>query len=346
VKNGAGMVFWPFYGLNAIGNMVLGQGYQVKMSVYHTLDVTGLACVPEATPIAIPAGWSIIGYLMQSPHNIEMMMSNMVSNVIIVKSGTGTVYWPYWGLNAIGNMLPGQGYQIDMSVPSTLIYPPNGPTETAKLESFFGTEHYTGLINTGNNMTLGIPESAWVDMPQTGDEVGIFNASGVLIGSGVYTGTMIAITLWGDDFVTPGQEGISDGQPFMFRLWNHITGEEQELVVASWLEGTGSYAQNGISVVEKFASYSPETDAFTLYQNTPNPFRLSTEIKFYLPSSSYVTLEVFNALGELTDVLVSAQMDKGLHSLTFGGENYVSGVYFYRITTDGYTSTKTMNVIR
>jgi hypothetical protein len=236
-------------------------------------------------------------------------------------------------------MLPGQGYQIDLTSPATFTYPANGPAQTAKLEVLPGTQ-YTGLVNTGSNMTVGIPESAWADMPLTGDEVGIFNANGELIGSGVYSGTMMAVTVWGDDQITPAQECISTGQSFTFRLWNHITGEEQVLTVASWLEGEGVYTDNGISVVEKFATTVPVTDSWILYQNTPNPFRESTEIRFYLPESGHVTLEVFNALGERTEVLLSGHMDSGLHSLIMTGENYVSGVYFYRLITEGFTATK------
>ena len=77
-----------------------------------------------------------------------------------------------------------------------------------------------------------------------------------------------------------------------------------------------------------------------------SPFSNSTEIKFYLPVHSNAKLEIFNVLGELMEVLVSDELDKGTYTVNFGGINYISGVYFYRLTTDTYTATKTMNIIR
>ncbi|MEA3445639.1 MAG: PKD domain-containing protein, partial [Bacteroidota bacterium] len=64
-KNGVGQVFWPMFGINAIGNIVIGKGYQLKLSgtFNHYLTVTGFAVVPENVVLSFPAGWSIIGYL-------------------------------------------------------------------------------------------------------------------------------------------------------------------------------------------------------------------------------------------------------------------------------------------
>ena len=51
------------------------------------------------------------------------MMESIADNLIIVKDQDGSVYWPSYNLNSIGNMLPGKGYQIKMINPDTLIYP-------------------------------------------------------------------------------------------------------------------------------------------------------------------------------------------------------------------------------
>jgi hypothetical protein len=317
------------------------------MLYQHYLDIVGLACVPEASPMNIPVGWSIIGYLRQSPASIETMLSSIVSNIIIVKNGAGAVYWPFYTVNGIGNMNPGEGYQVKLTIAQVFFYPPNGPAQTAKLDQSINTLHYTGLLNTGNNMTVGVPLSAWAILPQTGDELGIFNTRAELIGSNVYIGKTIAVTVWGDDVVTTDEtEGITDGEMYTFRLWNHITGEEQQLIVESWSEGNEYFESNAIAVVEKFLAPVTVTDNFILFQNIPNPFSNSTEIKFYLPVHSNAKLEIFNVLGELMEVLVSDELDKGTYTVNFGGINYISGVYFYRLTTDTYTATKTMNIIR
>ncbi|MCX6257473.1 MAG: hypothetical protein NTW49_06195 [Bacteroidia bacterium] len=125
VKSGDGLVFWPQYGVNNIINLVIGKGYQIKMTSSQVLPVTGPDVVPEDTPIPLPAGWSIIGYLRQNPGLIANIMSQATNNLIIVKNGSGNVFWPQFSLNNIINMNPGEGYQLKMTSAFVLTYPAN-----------------------------------------------------------------------------------------------------------------------------------------------------------------------------------------------------------------------------
>ncbi len=70
---------------------------------------------------------------------------------------------------------------------------------------------------------------------------------------------------------------------------------------------------------------------FTLEQNYPNPFNPSTNIQFALSQSSFVALEVFNALGERIDVLVSKELNTGSYEVNFNSRGLTSGVYFYKM---------------
>lgn len=125
VKDGDGSVYWPQFGVNAIGSMIIGKGYQIKMIDAQTLAVSGTAVAPESTPISINQGWGIIGYLRQTATSAVTMMSPIVANIDIMKNGAGQVYWPQFGVNAIGDMMPGQGYQIKLSSAQVLTYPAN-----------------------------------------------------------------------------------------------------------------------------------------------------------------------------------------------------------------------------
>ncbi|MCX6258751.1 MAG: SprB repeat-containing protein [Bacteroidia bacterium] len=125
VKDGLGNPYWPAYNVNNIGDMQIGKGYQVRMLTAQFLTITGHAIVPETNPINIPSGWSILGYLRQSPALVVTMMSQIVSALSIMKDGDGNVYWPQYGVNNIVNMQPGKGYQIKVASTCTLTYPPN-----------------------------------------------------------------------------------------------------------------------------------------------------------------------------------------------------------------------------
>ncbi len=71
--------------------------------------------------------------------------------------------------------------------------------------------------------------------------------------------------------------------------------------------------------------------AFALYQNYPNPFNPATRIRFDLPATSHVRLEVYNALGQLVEALLDEDRPAGQHEVAFSSTRLASGVYFYRI---------------
>lgn len=125
VKDELGSVYWPQFSLNAIGSLIIGEGYQVKTTQATNLTVQGVPVQPEATSILLNAGWNILGYLRQSSANIELMLSPIVNDITIVKNSIGNIYWPIWSVNNIGTMQAGEGYQIKMSNSTILTYPAN-----------------------------------------------------------------------------------------------------------------------------------------------------------------------------------------------------------------------------
>ncbi len=85
---------------------------------------------------------------------------------------------------------------------------------------------------------------------------------------------------------------------------------------------------------------------FYLSQNYPNPFNPSTKIEFFLPQAVYVTVEVYNALGQRIVSLVNNPMTAGRHQVEFDGQNLSSGVYFYRIEAGDFQRAKKMVLIK
>jgi len=83
-----------------------------------------------------------------------------------------------------------------------------------------------------------------------------------------------------------------------------------------------------------------------LSQNYPNPFNPSTTIAFDLPKTSEVSLKVLNILGEEVATLISASLLSGSHSVEWDAGNLASGVYLYRLETEGYIETKKMILMK
>lgn len=85
---------------------------------------------------------------------------------------------------------------------------------------------------------------------------------------------------------------------------------------------------------------------FALYQNYPNPFNPATLISYELSSDGFVILKVYDVLGREIKTLISDREKTGTHSVTFAAPNISSGIYFYRIITGGYVSTKKMLLLK
>lgn len=87
---------------------------------------------------------------------------------------------------------------------------------------------------------------------------------------------------------------------------------------------------------------SGEVTEYALIQNYPNPFGNSTRISYQLPENSFVTLKVFNLLGQEVETLVNQQQQSGIYSVEWNGSTLRNGTYFYRMTASGFVETKTM----
>ncbi|MCF8374098.1 MAG: T9SS type A sorting domain-containing protein [Bacteroidales bacterium] len=344
VKNGNGQVFWPAFNVNIIGNLTICEGYQTKMSAMDTLEIEGLSVQPQNIACAIPFGWSIVGYLRKAPASITSLLSNIVSQVDIVKDWQGGVYWPVFGVNMIGNMNPGYGYQFKISGAANLTYPANpvaaNKTETTNKKPV----HYSIPPITDNNMTLGIMHSGTIGKP--GDELAVFSKSGLLVGASVVDGDFTSISIWGDDDLTDGKDGLEQGNDFELRLWNYETGEESTLIVDEWLEGDGSYETNKIAVAKIVLGFGSEVSGFRLYQNVPNPFTNETNFSFFSPKDCKIELEIFNLIGKKVATVISEEMAKGKHSITFDSKDLAAGTYYYRLRTSDFEETKKMVVIK
>ena len=85
---------------------------------------------------------------------------------------------------------------------------------------------------------------------------------------------------------------------------------------------------------------------FELMQNYPNPFNPSTIISYRLPTVTNVTLKIFNSLGEQVKTLVNEYKQAGSYKVEFDAHLLPSGVYFYGITTNGYSAVKKMLLIK
>ncbi len=81
---------------------------------------------------------------------------------------------------------------------------------------------------------------------------------------------------------------------------------------------------------------------YVLRQNYPNPFNPNTTIKFSIPKTEFVTLKVYNLLGQEVATLVSETLNIGSYSYTWDADQLASGVYLYKLQAGDFVETKKM----
>ena len=116
----------------------------------------------------------------------------------------------------------------------------------------------------------------------------------------------------------------------------------------------GIFAALGNGQVVQFATvtsvedldFSGTPNTFALEQNYPNPFNPSTTISFSLAQAGFVTLKVYNVLGQEVATLLQDRRDAGSFQVSFDASNLSSGLYFYRLETEGFVSVRQMMLIK
>ena len=123
VKNSAGNIYFPELGINNITNWNISQGYKVYAKNDFNLIIEGEKLDPSNNPIDLGQGWSIISYLLDTELDIETAIASISDNILIIKDGSGNIFFPSLNINNIINMKPGNGYKIYMNEADQLTYP-------------------------------------------------------------------------------------------------------------------------------------------------------------------------------------------------------------------------------
>jgi|GEM_PF-984729 hypothetical protein len=287
VKDYTGLAYLPEWDFNGIGDVLIGQGYQIKLNNAASIVVEGTYMLPEENPITLTEGWNILGVMRLENSPVESVFADFVDQVVIVKNSEGMAYLPDWGFSGFESIEPGQGYQVKMLSDQTFNYLSND-TEYRSSEivvNHNSLRHFAEVIPTGNNMTIVIESAAWDVLPTEGAEIAAFDKVGNLIGSAVYNSPVTVLTVWGDDATTETKDGLALAENVTFKVWSNNSTNTFE--VANWLEGSASYQVNAINL------------ASTLITNV-----LADEL-----ATERVLVKVINVLGQ--EVISNAKSFKG-----------------------------------
>jgi photosystem II stability/assembly factor-like uncharacterized protein len=123
--------------------------------------------------------------------------------------------------------------------------------------------------------------------------------------------------------------------------YNNISGK-----IRLGTHGRGTWEISGI-IIGISVNNNELPNNHSLYQNYPNPFNPNTRIEYNIKEKGLVTLKVYDIIGKEISTLVNKNLSEGTYNLTFYGDNYSSGMYFYSLFVNGTrVDTKKMILIK
>ena len=152
---------------------------------------------------------------------------------------------------------------------------------------------------------------------------------------------------------------ISEGPPSAYRWLGSTTTDTNGIFAFDindpLVEAVSITASTSATGTSSFAYLQLVTDVenreqlpleYSLLQNFPNPFNPATRIKFSIPESKFVTLKVFDILGNEVATIVNEEKSVGSYEYEWTTENLPSGIYFYKLSTGKFSLTRKMILVK
>jgi beta-xylosidase len=150
-----------------------------------------------------------------------------------------------------------------------------------------------------------------------------------------------SFTLLGNELVMRFNLSIFTGNKFC--LFNYATIATGGFVDFDWFR-TDATSSGVIPEKDNLLNNIPQT--FFLGQNYPNPFNPATKINYSVPERRYITLKVFNLLGQEVTTLFEGIRQPGDYEATFDGEYLTSKIYFYQLKAGNFVDTKKLILLK
>ncbi len=125
---------------------------------------------------------------------------------------------------------------------------------------------------------------------------------------------------------------------FTQMLFNNASHFITDLVYTAWV--------NSGSPVFVTATGTSLPEKYFLRQNYPNPFNPTTNLEFGISDLGFVTLKIYNISGKEIATLVNEQLQPGSYKVEWNAADYPTGTYFYRLSSDEFSDTKRMVLIK
>ena len=315
-----------------------GNGYWLHFPDAGTTTITG-APISSLT-LSLTAGWNLISGISETT---DVSAISDPGGIIVA----GTIYEFMASYANASVLTPGQGYWINASADGDITISSGGAAKTiaaftdrtkeANMLSFNGNDLYFGVsIPEEDMLSYQLPPKppAGAFDVRFADNMKVAESSGAIEIMNNTDKLSISYTI-----------NIDAGEHLRWVLTSD-EGKEYGL-----LNGSGEIVVGG-DITGFTLNKVPEIPlTYSISQNYPNPFNPLTSISYEIPKESFVTISVYNLLGQKVADLVSEMHPAGYHnvmwnSMDMSGKPVSSGVYIYTIQADEFRAVKKMVLMK
>jgi len=327
--------------LNFLGD---GLGYKVNMLAPEpAFEVSGSKINPIVNPIIITPGYNWVAYYPYEEMDLDLALGCLVTDGLYIKNQTQSALnnEGQW-IGDLTTMKPGVAYLIYSPATENelLIYPMNAENNMCfspdRGGSVYVSNDVTTDIATGWSVMQGT-RSNMISMASInleandGQTVAIFDEAGNCRSIGTEEDGFYYFTVVGD----------VENEELHYVLYDKAL--NQEFVSNETITYKANTISGSISEPVRVTFDAPTPDVneqFQLSQNHPNPFNPTTFIAYNLAEASNVKLQIFNVKGQLVETLVEASQTAGSHTVEWDATAHGSGIYFYKLSSNGKTEIK------
>ncbi|MFZ5432458.1 MAG: T9SS type A sorting domain-containing protein [Calditrichota bacterium] len=217
----------------------------------------------------------------------------------------------------------GFGYGLPQQCPGTW-----GVDELGEVEDYWFEEYQLAVDLTSFDAVAGNGEVAlsWVTASETGNDYFELTRNGLLVdrissqGNGATGHTYRYV-----------DGGLDNGMTYEYVLY--------AIDLSGTREAVGTVSATPEAPAEVITEYA-------LHQNYPNPFNPTTHIAFDLVESGWVSLKVYNVVGQQVATVVEGNLIAGPHTVDFTATNLPSGIYWYKLTVNDFSATRKMLLVK
>ncbi|HZY10654.1 MAG TPA: T9SS type A sorting domain-containing protein, partial [Bacteroidota bacterium] len=318
---------------NAQDSLREGLGYWLKFDSIHTIGIDGYRLSTDTVDVL--EGWNIVGSLSRAvPVGI---VSSIPSNII-----TSEFFSYYRGYQMSDSIYPGKGYWVQVDRPGKLVFSATYYAQTKITKSitpstfnsltiadddgfsqtlYFGKESFDRQYKNKSSLPPKAPMGGFDVRFSSGKWIEIIPDN-----NGQHREYPIEIQSSSLKITLTWNIRSEDNSKYQIQIK-----EGEEFLLSNEGKLTLTLEESESRIFKLIIRDSGIPKRFELHQNYPNPFNPVTIINYDLPVASYVTIKVYNVLGNDVVTLVNGVQDAGYKSVQWNAQHIPSGVYLLKI---------------